>query len=350
MFIAMNAQAELVQLHSHEQAQRLYADKFFCPACRRPVRIKNGAVIPAHFAHIGPACAAASEPESADHLAGKLWLAALGERLGYTVALEVYYPLIKQRADVVWVRSETTIVIEFQCSPLNADRLKTRTDGYRRLGLRCVWVLGPRYQSRRPGKMQARFLQSQQAHDYYLWFSDGRRYLERWQWQPDEYRITRYTGGSVQLRSSQLQRSRYHAAQLISNQLRHRDRRVLGLQAQAYQHNRHLAGVPWLVHEALTELPGLALPEWQLRTRWLLKFEGADVDYRREDAFWQAQVVAGLTPLVDAEALMQVVADHWRRQLLATGHLAATPTGWRWLRPVVWYPDIEHKLAAIAGE
>ncbi|WP_461215216.1 competence protein CoiA [Lacticaseibacillus sp. GG6-2] len=346
MFIAMNAKTQLVQLHTHEEATRLRGNAFYCPACRRPVRIKNGAVMPAHFAHIGPACEAASEGESADHLAGKRWLAGLGERLGYHVALETYYPVIKQRADVVWIREDTTLVLEFQCSPLSGPRLQERTAGYQKLGLTCVWIMGPRYHTKRPGNLQAKFLQSQQPGDYHLWFSKGQS-LARWQWRSGGYTITRYDGGPVQTQMVNVSQSRYQAARLVVNQLRHRDRRVMRLQAEAYQQHRNLAGVPWVVHDGMAGVPGLRKPEWQLRTHWLLQFGDGDVDRPSEQAFWREEADPALTPLVDAQALMRVVADRWHHELQRAGLLATTATGWRWLRPAEWYPDYEHKLAAL---
>lgn len=347
MFVAMDAkQHTLVTLVAHEQADRLRQTPFVCPACLQPVRVKNGVVMPAHFAHIGPACAAASEGESADHLTGKRWLADLGVKLGYQVSLEVYYPAIRQRADVVWERAGRTLVIEFQCSPLSPQRLATRTRGYRRLQVTCIWVMGPRYYTRRPGKMQARFMQAGATGDYWLWFSDGRQYLERWLWQEEGYLVTRYTGGAPTQRLVGMQRSANRAARLIASQLQHRDKAVLTLQALAYQHGQHVAGVPWLVHKGLTNLPGLRWPEWQLRTRWLLTFAGADISRAIEADWWHQQEVAALTPLVNTQRLMITVAQAWRRQLLAAGYLVQTVSGWRWTRPLTWYPDLTHKLAA----
>ncbi len=93
MFIALDEAARPVTLHSHEQAAGL-SGHFSCPACRAPVGIRNGPVMPAHFYHLGPPCDA-SEPESAEHLAGKLWLMAYGRRRGFAVVLEQYYPQIR---------------------------------------------------------------------------------------------------------------------------------------------------------------------------------------------------------------------------------------------------------------
>jgi competence CoiA-like predicted nuclease len=48
----------------------------------------------------------------------------LGQLLGYAVTLEVYYPEIRQRADVVWEKPDRKLILEFQCSPLDPKRLK----------------------------------------------------------------------------------------------------------------------------------------------------------------------------------------------------------------------------------
>ena len=104
------------------------------------------------------------------------------------------------------------------------------------------------------------------------------------------------------------------------------------------------------MHDQLSALPGLPAPEWQLRAKWLLRFEGAAIARADEQAFWQAQGKPDLTPLVDSQALIALAAQCWRRQLIATGFLVPTPSGWRWAKAPIWYPDYAKKLAAIADE
>lgn len=335
MFVAMDDHRQLVTLSSHHQAETLRSRAFFCPACEAPVRVRNGAKVLAHFAHVGPACEAASENESAVHLAGKRWLQALGERLGYKVALETYYPSIKQRADIVWQSGQRKIVLEFQCSPLNAERLLVRTAGYHRLGLDCIWILGPKKQVKSLTNMRAQAQYWQVGHDgqLHLWFCDGYRALEDWQWAHDRYLIHRFTAHGDTYRQQPFPTADAAFARLLGNQLLHREARVMRLAEAAYQAHHTLGGVPWVVSQHLTQLPGLPLPEWQLRTLWLLRFEGEALITRETSArFFAAYVTPMLTPLVTNAKLLARVAHAWEELLETQGFLRQTDQGWQWRR------------------
>ncbi|WP_407893296.1 competence protein CoiA [Lacticaseibacillus sp. N501-2] len=347
MFVAITPDAKRITLVDHQQAENLRGGTFYCPACRKPVRIKNGQVMPAHFAHIGPACDVDSEGESTIHLQGKQWLLQLGEQLGYAVSLEVYYPQIRQRADVVWVKAQRTLVLEFQCSPLDPKRLKARTKGYASLGLEVIWILGPRYYSQRPAGMQAKFLRFDQIHGYHLWYSDGNHFLELWQAKMGYFQVQRFDRSGQHLRQVQVARSRQQIVRLIDNQLHFRDPKIMALQAMAYAKGKHLAGLPWLVHEHLTQLLGLKTPEWQMRAKWLLTFEDGDISWEMNQKFWQAQVAPMLTPLVDHAALVNTVATVWLHTLSDAGYLQAGANGWQWVQPLDWFVDSAHKLAAL---
>ncbi|WP_262315552.1 competence protein CoiA [Lacticaseibacillus parakribbianus] len=348
MFVALDAGQRPVTLRDHEQAKALVGD-FVCPACRRPVGIRNGRVMPAHFYHLGPPCAA-SEPESAEHLAGKLWLMAYGQRRGFKPVLEQYYPQVRQRADVVWQQAGRALALEFQCSPISLERLAERSEGYRRLGVPVVWIMGKRYFARQPKALQAKFLAWSRRHGWHLWFLDVRAdRLVLWQlaqgllvtwYRPTASRRFRQATGPLPTK----------AALGVATALRHREPKAMALQAASATQHRNLAGVPWLVHAAPTGLIGLPLPEWQLRAWWLLTFDAApDIKKAAEAAFWQ-RFAADRTPLVSAGALLAAVAAQWHRVLTASGAWQSTATGWQWRQPPAWYPTLEAKLAAVGRE
>ncbi len=73
MFVALDEENRRVILTSHEQAQQLRNRSFHCPICKQRVLIKNGVVMPAHFAH-RQRSDNEGEPESVEHLTGKSWL------------------------------------------------------------------------------------------------------------------------------------------------------------------------------------------------------------------------------------------------------------------------------------
>ncbi|WP_125709480.1 competence protein CoiA [Lacticaseibacillus porcinae] len=346
MFVAMTTDEKRITLVDHQQAEQLRGGTYLCPACREPVRIKNGQVMPAHFAHIGPACDVDSEGESTIHLQGKQWLMQLGEQLGYAVTLEVYYPEIRQRADVVWQKADRTLILEFQCSPLKPQRLKERTKGYASIGLEVIWILGPHYYSQRPGNMQAKFLRWDETHGYHLWYSDGSSFLELWQARMGYFEVQRFSHGPMHMRQVRVAQSHQKIVRLIDNALHYRERQVMALQQMAYAQGKHMSGLPWLVHEHLTALIGLRTLEWQLRAKWLLTFQGGDISREMNQNFWHEQVTSALTPLVDNRAIVTTVATVWLELLMQNGYLQRTDQGWQWLKSLEWYVDSVHKLAA----
>ncbi|WKF85035.1 competence protein CoiA [Lacticaseibacillus pantheris] len=103
MFVALDARDERIQIETHEQAVRLRTagTPYRCPACREELIIRNGRVLPAHFAHRSGSDCVVGEPESRDHLLGKHLLAEWARAVGWQVDFEVYFSGIKQRADLV---------------------------------------------------------------------------------------------------------------------------------------------------------------------------------------------------------------------------------------------------------
>ncbi|CAK8054620.1 competence protein CoiA [Eupransor demetentiae] len=127
--------------------------EYFCPGCRGKVILKRGLIHQAHFAHLqGADCAAFSEGESADHIAGKIFLYKLLRQYG-EVTLEASLGEIGQRPDLLLQSKRGNWAIEFQCSPISAKRLAERNAGYQKLGLPVIWILGPAYLKR---KLRAR--------------------------------------------------------------------------------------------------------------------------------------------------------------------------------------------------
>ncbi|KRO16793.1 competence protein CoiA [Lacticaseibacillus saniviri] len=338
MFIALNQAHERVWLQTHEQAATLSQERFFCPACEQPVRVRNGKQNPAHFAHIAGTCSA-SEPESHQHLTGKQWLYDFYTYLGWSVELEVYLPTIKQRADLIIQKSGHKLVIEFQCSPISVPQLKARTDGYTQLGLPVIWILGSRYFAPRYQAKQQKFL----TQELTLWFLDmTRQRLDRWQWQPSGWLITQYGHHYRQyLRPSA--HSPKQAQLQLARQLYYRQPQLRALQEASYRKGINLAGVPWVVQLQLTGLPGLVVPEWQLRTWWLLRFQHSPVTREANHTFWQRALGNSKTPLL-AWPSEPPVMKRWLTVLTRLHLLEEDEQGWHWLQTPQWYPDSERKL------
>lgn len=124
MLVAQNEQGQSVCLVEH---QVVVGQKFFCPGCGSPVRLRKGQVIRAHFAHVSlKNCQYFSENESAQHLQLKTGLYQWA--LKYSKAeLEKRLPEIEQIADILL---EEKLALEVQCSSLAIERLQERTRSY----------------------------------------------------------------------------------------------------------------------------------------------------------------------------------------------------------------------------
>lgn len=145
-----NGDKKLLVAYDHKNnlvlAQNANADtQYFCPACQQIVIKRAGTYKVAHYAH-QTVCPISEENtgETSEHLNGKLQLQQFFAKY-YQTKLEVYFPQIKQRADLVLINGQRQIVIEYQCSPLSIEKLRKRTAGYEKSGLSVVWILGQRY-------------------------------------------------------------------------------------------------------------------------------------------------------------------------------------------------------------
>ncbi|MCJ7840360.1 hypothetical protein MUB24_05400 [Lederbergia sp. NSJ-179] len=154
MLTALNQEGKLVSLvHTPKTFTKQERSSFFyCPACKEPLILKAGKIRIPHFAHKREAnCSFLfAEPESPQHLLGKKHLYTHYKRQGLDVHLEYYLSEIQQRPDLFVKKENQAYAIEYQCSPLSRNRLKERTDGYRKMGILPIWIIGgPPYKKRK---------------------------------------------------------------------------------------------------------------------------------------------------------------------------------------------------------
>lgn len=146
MLVAMNQADELVLADTTLSRE----EGFRCPACQGAVHLKRGAVLRPHFAHYKKeACAVFSEGETAEHLQGKLQLAAWLKKLNIPHELEAYLPALQQRPDLLITTPTRQLAVEFQCSPIAIEQVVARTTGYLEAGYEVVWLLGEQFKYRR---------------------------------------------------------------------------------------------------------------------------------------------------------------------------------------------------------
>ncbi|MFT8383703.1 MAG: competence protein CoiA family protein [Lacticaseibacillus paracasei] len=345
MFVALDKNNQRVTLTSHAQAANLTHQTFHCPICKQVVRIKNGTVMPAHFAHRSQPMGE-GEPESIEHLTGKWWLASWLKQHGEQATLEHYDATIRQRADLL-VASKPPRVLEFQASPLSVPDLQKRTMMYHARGWQVTWVLGHRYWHPE-GKIQARKFLSIEDHRLTLWHLQTTvGELVRIQFGNEGRWLTRFQHDDPPTQTWQAE-STYPQRQIrqIAISLQKRVQPWMTLQAAAYQQGRNLNGSPWFVHSRPHVLRHFGIPELQLRLKWLLIFEGQPFTATANRQFWQAALPNIWTPLLPAGTLGKMMGAHWLQVLLAEGFVVQEDgCRYQWQRLPVWFADLERKLA-----
>ena len=147
MFSAMIDQGGTICLADGYKAEDLKRLRkrhaFYCPVCRCELDLKIGSVKLPHFAHKpDAACPVPHEPESPYHLKGKRLLYEWLGRQGLRPVLEPYLQEIRQRPDLLLEHGTRQVAVEFQCANLNAAAYRKRTEGFLRLGIEPVWILG----------------------------------------------------------------------------------------------------------------------------------------------------------------------------------------------------------------
>ncbi len=107
------------------------------------MQLKVGDIKIPHFAHEkDTACSANfAEGESKEHLQGKQQLYLfLQKRTGH-VELEPFLRMLSQRPDLLVMTTSNTTPIEFQCSTIPVAEIESRSNGYRSMGMKPIWIL-----------------------------------------------------------------------------------------------------------------------------------------------------------------------------------------------------------------
>ncbi|WP_158318779.1 competence protein CoiA [Robertmurraya kyonggiensis] len=133
----------LAEKYSRNQLEAMRKkEEFYCRSCSEKMILKIGTQRIPHFAHEKGSECTEYDRESEYHMSGKIKLFEWLEIQGLSPEMECYYPPIKQRADIAFTYEEKTYCIEFQCSTISAEVFRRRTEGYRKLLLHPIWILG----------------------------------------------------------------------------------------------------------------------------------------------------------------------------------------------------------------
>ncbi|HCN61163.1 MULTISPECIES: competence protein CoiA [Mammaliicoccus] len=133
MLIGLNQNSELIYAQ-HAKSQEIYK----CPECLSELILKKGKHMVTHFAHKANSyCMRNSyKKESLMHLASKHHIYShLNNKV--TIDMEYYLPEIDQIPDIIINRN---LIVEFQYSSISLDLLMDRTEGFKALNMKVIWI------------------------------------------------------------------------------------------------------------------------------------------------------------------------------------------------------------------
>jgi competence CoiA-like predicted nuclease len=118
-----------------------------CPICNGQMIFKAGELIQWHFAHKSKCTynGLYSEPETDEHLLGKKTLFIWFKKQPNikSVELEKWIPEIKLRPDLFVVDNlGRGYCIEYQCSPTTMEKKKFKSELYKSMGYKPIWIFG----------------------------------------------------------------------------------------------------------------------------------------------------------------------------------------------------------------
>jgi len=149
MFIAIDQLGnKLNPLDTPEEELRLLSKSkmLFCPECSNVLRFAAGEKVTAHFKHVNsPDCTYDSEPETEEHLRGKVLIRNWILQQYPNVQVEFEYKIreTNQRADVMAIfPTGEKIAFEMQCSKIQGSVWRDRHYLYKKAGIKDYWILG----------------------------------------------------------------------------------------------------------------------------------------------------------------------------------------------------------------
>ncbi|WP_064092264.1 competence protein CoiA [Rossellomorea aquimaris] len=117
-------------------------DQFYCPQCFASLILRIGNQNVPHFAHPAKSsCDHRHISESAHHLLSKKLLYDRLNQLFPEVYVEYFLKELRQTPDLFIKTTQKPIAVEIQCSSIPISDVKSRTIGYRQMGIIPFWVL-----------------------------------------------------------------------------------------------------------------------------------------------------------------------------------------------------------------
>lgn len=140
-----NQLIDLRKVSSTDFSRLKLASNYACPYCGASVILKQGPKRRAHFSHKTSCDYKGHDPESEAHHLSKLvleeWLSNQGVR---TIKVEYRLAAINRIADIYFEYENEKYVLEIQKSMIDASLFHQRTNDYKKLGIRVIWIfIGP---------------------------------------------------------------------------------------------------------------------------------------------------------------------------------------------------------------
>lgn len=339
MLVAVTENGRFVQ--ANELTVQAKTKLYHCPACKGAVRLKMGEVNLPYFAHVNLIeCDSFAEGESAGHLTGKLAIRDYFHAQGAVVTLEQYFSEVQQRADVLVELNGGRFVIEYQCAPISVQKVIHRTAGYRRLGLRVIWVLGDTYQARQLSRATwAKF--SQILH--------GELQLCVWRMQPGCFEWLSWMEQDFTHRQKQhVVKTKLAEIQLLKlqQQITRKDPYLQHIVLELYRLQRRLVGMPWMVHNIIGLPGGVKGEAWPVKLMLYLAIESGPKTQTQllkqlANCEWQKFGVASVRQ-VQALWLNRMLT-----QWFEAGEIVVNDGQISLTTAPNWYADYQEKLAGL---
>lgn len=162
MYAALNELGILIYAQNAKEK-----DKYFCCRCEKPVKL-IATKARKYFRHLNKTNNDINERNI--HSVGKKIILDLLKNHS-NVEEEFFLPEIQQRPDIFLV--DQKIAIEYQCALLKINLLEERILGYRRLGIKSIWILGGDYLDDRVHKKHLKFINFSDKLGYYIIMLDS---------------------------------------------------------------------------------------------------------------------------------------------------------------------------------
>mgnify|MGYP001380065284 CR=1 FL=1 len=142
MFVAKSKSGEIINLlYAKGDVLKEVKAKapFYCLSCGMEVVLRNRKER-CYFAH-KRSCLMKPKGESDVHRKGKVLLYQWLKNQGFHPQMEVYFPEIGQRADVLFDWDGKRVAMEFQCSYIPPGEIWVRTNHYRQGNIEPLWII-----------------------------------------------------------------------------------------------------------------------------------------------------------------------------------------------------------------